>query len=154
VTGNASALVFAGTLNGSNLAYRDNKALDLNSTYTVALPDLQIAHTTVKAQTTGTFIQAAGFQISSLTAGTTFSNQTLNFDTRIAEAPAIGTGTSPRELEAAGSVIFHPDHQEIHLPSLALRAQGIEWKTPPGGQAALEYAANRIEVKDLRLVNA
>ena len=153
VTGNASALRIAGKLDGSNIAYQNNKALDLNSGYTVTVPDLQFARANVQAQTTGTFIQTAGLQIQTLTANTTYANQTLNFQTHVAEAPNPGSGNTPRQLDASGSVIFHPDHQEIHLPSLALRTQGIEWKTAPGSQAAIEYGANRVQVNDLRLIN-
>jgi autotransporter translocation and assembly factor TamB len=153
VTGNQSALKIAGTLDGSNLGYQNNKALDLNSAYTVTVPDLQFADAHVQAQTTGTFIQAAGLQIQTLTANTTYASQTLNLQAHVAEAATPGTGHAPRELDATASVIFHPDHQEIHLPSLALRTQGIEWKSAPGSQAAIEYAANRVQVNDLRLVS-
>ena len=30
-----------------------------------------------------------------------------------------------RDVDVSGDVVFHPDHQEIHLPSLALRTQGV-----------------------------
>src|SRR5439155_789301 len=53
LTGNAASLKTTGTLDGSNLSYKDNKALDLNSTYTVAVPDLQFARAQVEAKTTG-----------------------------------------------------------------------------------------------------
>jgi autotransporter translocation and assembly factor TamB len=154
VTGNAAALAVAGTLDGSNLGYQANKALDLNSTFTVKVPNLQIAQANVQAQTTGSFIQVGPLQVNTLTATTTYANQTLNFQTHLATASGGGPSNLPRELDATGSVIFHPDHQEIHLPSLSLRTQGVEWKTAPGSQAAVEYGANRIQVNDLRLVNA
>jgi autotransporter translocation and assembly factor TamB len=154
VTGNASSLRVAGKLDGSNLGYEDNKALDLNSAYTVTVPDLQFARASVQAQTTGTFVQAGGFTIQTLTANTTYGNQTLNFQTHVAEAANGGAKNGPRELDASGSVVFHPDHQEIHLPSLALRTQGIEWKSAPGSEAAIEYGANRVTVNNFRLVNA
>jgi autotransporter translocation and assembly factor TamB len=151
VTGNATELRIAGALDGSNVAYRDNKALDLNSHYTVTVPDLDAARVKVEAQSSGTFIQALGLDIQSMTAGSTFENKTLTFQTHVAEAAAVEAGGGARELDASGSVIFHPDHSEIHLPSLALRTQGIEWKTPPNGQAAIEYGSNRLEVRDLTL---
>jgi autotransporter translocation and assembly factor TamB len=154
VTGNASSLKAVGTLDGSNLAYRSDKALDLKSRYTVTVPDLDVARVKVEAQSTGTFIEAFGLDIQTLTAGATYENRTLTFQTHVAEAPGVGPGGGARELDASGSVIFHPDHSEIHLPSLALRTQGIEWKTPPGSDAAIEYGPNRLEVKDLALGNA
>jgi autotransporter translocation and assembly factor TamB len=154
VTGNSSALTIAGKLDGSNLGYRDNKALDLNSSYTVSVPDLDFTRVKVQAQSTGTFIEAAGLQIQSLTAATTYENRTLQFQTHLAEPPSTIPARTPRELDATGSVIFHPDHSEIHLPSLALRTQGVEWKMAPGSQAAIEYGANRVALKDVKLVNA
>ena len=153
ITGNASALKIAGTLDGSNLGYESNKALDLNSGYTVTVPDLSFARARVEAQTTGTFVEAGGLKIQSLTAGTTYENQTLKFQTHMAEAASGGAAKTPRELDASGSVIFHPDHSEIHLPSLALRTQGVEWKSAPGSQAAIEYGSERIQLKDVKLVN-
>lgn len=154
VTGNASTLVIAGKLDGSNVGYQANKALDLNSTYTVKVPDLTFARANVQADTTGTFIEAGGLQINTLTAKTTYENQTLNFQTHVAEAPGTGPSGGPRELDATGSVVFHPDHSEIHLPSLALRTQGVEWKTAPDSLATINYGGDRIEVKGIRLVNA
>jgi translocation and assembly module TamB len=118
------------------------------------VPDLQFARANVQAQTTGTFIEAGGLTIQTLTANTTYANQTLNFQTHVAEAANGGAKNGPRQLDASGSVVFHPDHQEIHLPSLALRTQGVEWKTAPGSEAAIEYGANRITVDHFKLVNA
>ena len=164
LTGNAASLKTTGTLDGSNLSYKDNKALDLNSTYTVAVPDLQFARAQVEAKTTGTYVAAGGLQIDQLTATTTYGNQKLQFQTHIAQRvtpggaaaeAAAGQNPSPvRELDATGSVIFHPDHQEIHLPSLAVRTQRIEWKTAPGSEAAIQYGGNRVEVRNFKLVNA
>ena len=39
VAGNAASLQTTGTLDGSNVGYRENKALDLDSKYTVTVPD-------------------------------------------------------------------------------------------------------------------
>ena len=50
MTGNAASLKTAGTLDGSNVGYQDNKALDLNSKYTVTVPDLRFARAEVQAQ--------------------------------------------------------------------------------------------------------
>jgi autotransporter translocation and assembly factor TamB len=51
-------------------------------------------------------------------------------------------------------VIFHPDHQEIHLPALAVRAQGVEWHMAPGSQATVKYARERVDFENVRLVSA
>ena len=51
-------------------------------------------------------------------------------------------------------MIFHPDHQELHLPSLTLRTQGVEWKTVAGTTPTIKYGNNLIQVQGMKLVNA
>ena len=145
VTGNAASLKASGTIDGSDLSYQNNSALDLNGKYTVTVPDVQFANARVEASTSATFVKAGGLQINEVTASTTYQQQTLGFTTNIKERT--------RELDATGQVILHPDHQEIHLPQLAVRTQGVEWRTAPGSQAAVEYGAGRIELRDVRLVS-
>ena len=145
LTGNRSSLTTTGTLDGSNISYKNNNALDLDSQYTVTVPNLSFASARVEASTTGTFIKAGAFEISELTAKTTYENQRLGFTTNVKE--------KTRELDATGEVIFHPDHQELHLPSLAMRTQGVEWRTAPGSEATIKYAQQRVEFENLRLVS-
>ena len=59
----------------------------------------------------------------------------------------------PRELAAGGWVVVHPDHHEVHIGDLALRPEQIEWRTPAGTSAAVQYAKDRIEVENLELAN-
>jgi autotransporter translocation and assembly factor TamB len=161
LTGNGSSLHVAGTLDGSNISYQDNKALDLDSQFNATVPNLEFAHARVQADTTATFIQAGGLQINDFKASTKYADQKLDFQTHIAEAPTGGSaekaaGRNPsgaRELDASGSVILHPDHQEIHLPNLAVRTQGIEWKTAPGSGATVQYGKNQIDLQGVRLVS-
>jgi autotransporter translocation and assembly factor TamB len=145
VTGNAASLQTTGTLDGSGLGSGENTALDLNSKYSVTLPDLQVKAAKVEATTTATFIKAGGLEISSLDATTTYHDQRIAFATNIKE--------KTRELDAKGEVVLHPDHQEIHLPELAIRTQGIEWRTAPGADPAIRYGKERIELDDVRLVS-
>ncbi len=146
LTGNAASLTTTGTLNGSNLAYEKNSALDLNSKYTVTVPDLRFAAARVEATSTATFVKTAGFDISELTATTTYDNQRLEFTTNVKERT--------RELDATGTLILHPDHQEVHLPRLALRTQGLEWQLAPTSEALVQYGRGRVELSGVRLVSA
>ncbi|HJR59577.1 MAG TPA: translocation/assembly module TamB domain-containing protein [Vicinamibacterales bacterium] len=145
ITGNRTALTATGTLDGSNLSYLENSALDLNSKYTVTVPELQFARARVEAATEGTFIKAGAFEISELKATTTYDDKTVQFTTNIKE--------KTRELDATGSVILHPDHQEIHLPQLAMRTAGVEWQVKPGTEAAVRYGRDRIELDNVQLVS-
>ena len=146
LTGNAASLVTKGTLDGSNLSYGANNALDLNSQYTVTIPELQVATAKVEATTDATFVKVGGTELNSVKATTTYDQKKLDFTTNLKE--------KTRELDAAGQVIFHPDHQELHLPTLAVRTQGVEWQTAPGSQATVKYARERLEFENVRLVSA
>jgi translocation and assembly module TamB len=145
VTGNAASLETTGTLKGSNVGYQDNRALDLDSTYAVTIPDLDVKQARVQADTTATLVKAGGLEINSIAAKTTYAASRLEFTTTITEPR--------RELDASGTLILHPDHQEVHLPGLAVRTQGIEWRNAPGVEAAVQYGPQRVEVQNLRLVN-
>ena len=152
VTGNGTLLTIAGKLDGANVGYKGNTALDLNSDYSITVPDLTFARAAVKARSSSSFVKAFDLELTTAVATTAFENKTLTFDTKLGEAQK--EGSTPRELDASGSVIFHPDHSEIHLPRLALRTNGIEWQTPPGSQAAIQYGPNSVEIKNVTFANA
>jgi autotransporter translocation and assembly factor TamB len=145
LTGNAASLQTTGTMNGSGLGYQGNSALDVNSQYAVTVPDLQFAKASVKATTGATFVKVGGLELNEVKATTTFADTTLAFEANVTQPS--------RELDATGDIIFHPDHQEIHLPLLALRTQGVEWRTVPESKAAVRYGNDRIELQDVKLVS-
>ena len=145
LTGNRAALATTGTLDGSNLSYEKNSALDLHSAFTVTVPELTFAKARVQATTKGTFIKAGALEISELTATTTYDQQTVDFTTHIKERT--------RELDATGQVILHPDHQEIHLPQLAVRTAGVEWRVKPGTDATVRYSPGSVQLDDVQLVS-
>lgn len=145
IAGNAASLQTTGTLDGSKLGYGENSALDLNTKYTVTVPDLTFKQAEVEADTSATFLKAGGLEISALTASTTYAGDRLGFTTHVQE--------KTRELDASGEVILHADHQEVHLPQLAIRTQGVEWRTAPGAEATVKYGQNRIELENVGLVS-
>jgi translocation-and-assembly-module (TAM) inner membrane subunit TamB-like protein len=145
ITGNAASLQATGTLDGSNLSYQDTSALDLNSQYTVTVPDLEFVKAHVQATTDATFVAVAGMQLNSVKATTTYDQQRLDFTTNIKE--------KTREIDATGQLLLHPDHQEVHLPQLAVRTQGVEWRMPPGSSATVKYGRGRLELENVRLVS-
>jgi len=145
MSGNAASLVTTGTLDGSNVSYGENNALDVNSRFTVTVPELEFAKARVEATTHGTFIKAGSFQLNELTATTTYDSKRVQFTTNLKE--------QTRELNARGDVILHPDHQEIHLPEFSVRTQGIEWKTVAGSEATVRYGQNRIDLQNVKLAS-
>ena len=145
LTGNATELKAAGTLTGSNIGYGANEALNLQAKFNLAVPDLTPARTVVQAESRAAFLEVGGQRITELTANTTYDGHTLDFDAKAQEGV--------RHLGAAGSVVFHPDHQEVHLGNLALRSEKIEWRSEPGSEAAVQYGSDRIAVQNVRLVS-
>ncbi|HEY3159472.1 MAG TPA: translocation/assembly module TamB domain-containing protein [Vicinamibacterales bacterium] len=145
VTGNGQNLKAAGTLDSANLGKADNTALDLDSTFDVALPQLHLADATIHAKTDATFLQVAGQQINTLSADTTYSQDKLDFNAVAKQGL--------RQLSAEGSAVLHTDHHEIHVGSLALQTEKIVWKTDPASHPTIQYGNNRVVVDDIRLVN-
>lgn len=145
VNGNGHELDVTGSLTGSNLGEGNNNALALTSNFDVTIPQLDAKQATFHANNNATFVQVAGQKINSLYADVTYYQQQLDFD-------AVAT-QERRQLTTSGSVLLHPDHQEVHLPDLAVRSGAIEWRTPPGSQAAIQYGNNRIGLENVELTN-
>lgn len=145
ITGNAQQLQAQGTLQGSNLGFGDNEALSVDSSFTATVPDLDPENARIQANSTATFLEIGGQRINQLTADTSFAQSRLDFKA-VAQQDV-------RQLAAGGSVILHPDHQEIHVDDLAVRAEQIEWRTAPGSAGTIRYGGGRIEVASLQLVN-
>lgn len=145
VRGNARELRTEGTLEGSNIGYGNSEALDLESTFQAVMPGLRAADASVQASSHATFLEIGGQRLTELTATTKYGGKTVEFDALAREGV--------RELGAAGSLVLHPDHQEVHLTNVALRTEGVEWRSEPGSEAAVQYGQDRIAVRDVRLVN-
>jgi autotransporter translocation and assembly factor TamB len=145
VTGNKRQLQATGNLTGDGVKYGDNGALTLSSDFTATIPELTAADANVTANTHATFVTVSGQNINELDAKTTYHQKQLDFD---------ATAKQPqRALAANGSLLVHPDHQEIHLEKLDLTSQGVRWQTAPNSAAAVRYFPDAIEVKNLELLN-
>jgi autotransporter translocation and assembly factor TamB len=145
ISGNRTDLRLAGTLDGSNLQYNGNGALDINSTFSVQLPELDPAHARIVADTKATFVKVGATQLQEVNAKTSYADQRVGFDGIIND--------QGRQLQAKGDAVLHPDHSEVHLPDFAVRTQGIEWRLA-GSTAAVQYGGNRLSFENVRLVNA
>jgi hypothetical protein len=145
LTGNARELQAQGTLKGSNIGHGENEALSLATDFTVKIPELTPAQAAIQAKSMVTFLEVGGQKITELTADTTYSQSMLEFNATAQEGM--------RELTAGGAATFHPDHQEVHLNNLALKAEQIQWQTVPGTETTVRYGNNRIEIDNLRLTS-
>ena len=145
VTGNARELQAKGTLKGSNIGHGNNEALTLATDFNVTVPDLTPAQASIQAKSTATFVEIGGQTITELAADTTYSQSKLEFNATAQEGM--------RQLAAGGSAIFHPDHHEVHLRDLALKAEQIQWQTVPGTETTVRYGNDRIALDNLRLAS-
>jgi len=143
VSGNAERLTVWGNLHGSDIGKGENNVLSVDTTFDVTIPQLDASMSTAHALTTGTFVQLAGQKINGMYLDTTYRDSKLYF--------SVDAQQLQRTAGVAGEVVFHPDHQEIHLPAITLRSQQIEWHTAPGSAAAIQYSKDQINVKDVAL---
>jgi autotransporter translocation and assembly factor TamB len=145
VTGNKRDLQATGNLTADGIKYQDNGALTVSSDFTARVPELTVADANVTATTHATFVTLAGQNINEVDAKTTYARKQIDFD---------GTAKQPqRSLGVAGSLLLHPDHQEVHVTRLALATQGQSWQLAPGSEATINYANDAVAVKSLALVN-
>ncbi len=143
VTGNARELRATGRLQGSNVGYGESRALSLASTFDAAMPDLTPESVSVQAKSSATFVEVAGQSIRQLTAETTYAQAQLEFKAVAQEGV--------RQLAADGTAALHPDHQEVHLSRLALRAEDIEWRSVPGAGGTVRYGGDRVALDNVQL---
>jgi hypothetical protein len=145
LTGNRTELQAKGTVVGDGVKYQENGALTVSSNYTVAVPDLTFERARVDADTHATFVTVGGQNINEVTAKTTYADNRVTFD---------ATAKQPqRSVTAGGSVVLHPDHQEVHLQNLGLTAGTQQWSLANGEEATVNYARDAVRVEHLDLVS-
>ena len=145
VTGNRSNLGTQGQLKAGNLHYGATEVLSAQSSYNATIPDLDAARAQVKADTTLGFLKAGGQDINVLRATTTYGRNQLSFDATAEQ--------SVRSGRVVGTLLLHPDHQEVHLTQFGLKTQGVTWDLAPGTQPAVQYGGGDVVVKGLHLVS-
>jgi autotransporter translocation and assembly factor TamB len=145
VTGNKTELQAAGHFTGNGIKYGESGALAASSDYTVTIPGLVLADANVTANTHATFVTIGGQNVNDLTAKTGYHQKQLDFDV---------TAKQPqRSLAVAGSLLMHPEHQEVHLERLGLQTAGMTWTLAPGSQPAVQYRNDSVAVENLQLVS-
>ncbi len=142
--GPSSNLTITGKLGANRLQYGTNvDALTANSTYTVQLPNFDIHGARIQADTAATFVTIAGRNLPRVTAQTTYEKDQLTFTTKAEE--------ERRSLGLGGSVVFHPDHDELHLRALALSVGQTQWSMPAGQEAVARYASDSVTLQNFLL---
>jgi autotransporter translocation and assembly factor TamB len=143
-TGPASNLTLAGTLGANRLRYSTNvDALTANSKYTVEVPHFDFVQARIQADTSATFVTIAGRHLPRVTAKTTYEKNALEFNTMVEE--------ERRSLGLGGNVVFHPDHDELHLRALSLTVGQTQWSLAAGREATARYSKESITVENFVL---
>jgi autotransporter translocation and assembly factor TamB len=145
VTGNGQALEAKGQLVGNGVKYGNAEALTIAGNFTAQVPHRSLAEATINSDAHATFVSIGGQNINQIDGTIGYQNQQLQFDL---------TAKQPeRSLGAAGSMIVHPDHHELHLQKLGLQTAGQTWQLAAGTSPTITYAPEAVTVHDLRLVS-
>ena len=143
-SGPAANLTIEGKLGANRVRYGTTfDALTANSTYTAQLPNFDIEQGKIQADTTATFVTLAGQSVQRVTAKTTYEKSELQFDTMVNE--------ERRSLGLGGQVLFHPDHDELHLRALNLTVGQTQWGLPPGQEAIAKYSSDSVTLENFVL---
>lgn len=145
MTGNRRELKASGNLNGNAVAYAGVSALTMTTTYSAQVSDLEFAEAKVNAETAATFVTLAGQNINEVSANTDYDDRQINFDATAKQAE--------RSVTTSGSLLLHPDHQEVHLRQLDLAAQNSRWQLRTGTQPSIQYGGGVVSVDRLELVS-
>lgn len=143
-SGPAANLTLVGKLGANRLRYGTNvDALAANGTYTVQLPNFDIERARIQADTAATFVTIAGRQLPRVTAKTVYADDQLQFDATVDD--------DRRSLGLGGNVVFHPDHDELHLRALNLTVGKTQWSLPPDQEGTARYSDDSVTVENLVL---
>ena len=145
ITGNGSELTIDGAVNASNIKYGNTSVLSAKSEYDVRLPELATSRAEISVNGGATLLNVAGTELTQADVEATFQQQTVTFKTTVSD--------QRRVVSAAGDVVLHPDHQEVHLLDFAIQTEGVQWRTAGGTEAAIRYGNDRVEVDGLQLVS-
>jgi autotransporter translocation and assembly factor TamB len=148
LTGNRGEMQTTGTAQVGPLKYGDAVGVSKGkASYTVHLPELDVARAKVDAQIDTETIKAAGHDITSLSTHVAYADRQATFDGRVVEGA--------RTIDAGGRVVLLEGAQEVHLPKLGLSTQGVTWATNPqaAGEAVVKYDSKSVAISNLDLAN-
>ncbi len=142
--GPASNLTITGALGANRLRYGTNlDALTLNSKYTVQLPNFDIEQARIQSDTGATFMTIAGHNLPRVTAKAVYEKHQLDFEAMLEE--------ERRSLGLGGNVIFHPEHDEMHMRALNFTVGQTQWSMPQGQEVTARYADNSVTLDNFVL---
>ena len=145
ITGDRDRLNVSGTLAGDGVSYGTLQALTLSSEYQAEIPDLTPLDATLKSRNHATFVVVGGQHLNELEGTAGYQQQEVTFDATAKQGA--------RTVGAKGSLILHPDHQEVHLANARFAADTVEWTMAPGSEAAIQYGSERVVAFGQRILS-
>ncbi|MEO5742170.1 MAG: translocation/assembly module TamB domain-containing protein, partial [Vicinamibacterales bacterium] len=143
-SGPAANLTLVGKLGANRLRYGTTvDALTANSTYAVQLPNFDIEKGRIQADTLATFVTIGGQNFPRVTAKAVYENNQLQFDTTVED--------ERRSLGMGGNVLFHADHDELHLRALNLTVGKTQWEFPQGQESVVRYSKDTVTLESFVL---
>ncbi len=144
VLGPANALTAEGKFGTHQLKYRNLiDALALNGTFKAAVPDRQWARLTADVELESTFLTLRGYDVQHLALASRYQAGQIDLKGRVEQLA--------RAIEVDGTLLLHPDHQEVHLRQATLAGAGSPW-TLAGGEAVVQYGQDRVSVQGMTFV--
>ncbi len=145
VGGNKKQFTINGTATGNGLQYGGYGTLAASTTFMATVPGFDVQDAAVTADTRATFVTFPGVNVNELTAKTDYHDKSVDFNV---------TAKQPkRSLTTDGSLILHPDHNEVHLTSFDFQTEGMRWQTGQGHSPAVQWGGGNVDVKDFSLVS-
>jgi autotransporter translocation and assembly factor TamB len=148
LTGNRQELTTTGTAQVGPLQYGESvEVTKAKASYTVQLPDLDVARVKVDGQVDTEAVKLAGRELTSVSTHVTYADRQATFDGNVVDGP--------RTVTAGGRLLFLDGAQEAHLPKLGLTSGGMTWVTSPqtSGETVLKYDSKSVAISNLDLTN-
>lgn len=144
IGGNLARLTIEGTLSGTQVGFGATEALAIHSDYDIVIPNLAPSRARVTAVTELSQLQAAERSFATVKTRTEYIDHVLEFAATVQDAG--------RTVDADGRVLWHPDHQELHLRRFDFRTADATWNLT-GGDAAIRYGGDRLAIQNLTLIS-
>jgi translocation and assembly module TamB len=146
VTGNREELQTKASLAANGVKYGETfEAMTTSGTVGATLRDLDPAQTGVNANVSSTLVRVAGQEVRSTTLEAEYAGNEATVDLRLEQ--------EKRSVNARTRVLLHPDHSEVHVERFAAATAGVQWQTPAGAEATIDYASDRVRIDGFQLEN-
>jgi translocation and assembly module TamB len=143
LTGIGQELRSVGTISASNVGYRDFGALALEGQYEAAIPTFDATRATIAADVDAQHVEIGGQRWREIHASLSYRARQFTFDGKVTD--------EERQVDAAGRLLFRPDHREVHLQRFAVSTAGQTWALRTGREALIQYGKSGVQVAGLEL---